>query len=415
MAVNPMQRKARNSFLLGMILTLLITGIIIVLLFLQMKKLNDEKVAEEAAKVNVYAINQDVKSGQIITTDMFTKIQVNKNTVPSNATSMDSVISTWTLQTKDGKQIEVDENGLYIQEPDNIEEVTKGDNNQYTKLSDGKTVTLRTEPYTDQISEDETRYLIETTEDAKTGTTRVYEDINTGNCYIYIINSGKAERKYIDLNDVAILAKVDMNKNTIITKDMIVQSNAVVTDDVRVEEYNMISLPADLATDDYIDIRIMFPNGENFIVVSKRQVDIPKNDDGTYISDTIRVQLNEEEILAMSSAMVEAYGVNGTKIYANKYAEPGIQSPALPTYTPNSAVTALIEADANILDKASEGLRTRYSDSAKQIRNSYIQSEINKMDSEEYNQNIQEKTNTSITNSEAARKLYLETLTGTGN
>ena len=241
------------------------------------------------------------------------------------------------------------------------------------------------------------------------------EDINTGNCYIYIINSGKAERKYIDLNDVAILAKVDMNKNTIITKDMIVQSNAVVTDDVRVEEYNMISLPADLATDDYIDIRIMFPNGENFIVVSKRQVDIPKNDDGTYISDTIRVQLNEEEILAMSSAIVEAYGVNGTKIYANKYAEPGIQSPALPTYTPNSAVTALIEADANILDKASEGLRTRYSDSAKQIRNSYIQSEINKMDSEEYNQNIQEKTNTSITNSEAARKLYLETLTGTGN
>ena len=60
MATNPMQRKARNSFLLGMILTLLITGIIIVLLFLQMKKLNDEKVAEEAAKVNVYAINQDV-------------------------------------------------------------------------------------------------------------------------------------------------------------------------------------------------------------------------------------------------------------------------------------------------------------------------------------------------------------------
>ena len=41
MAVNPMQRKARNSFLLGMIATLLITGAIIVLLFLQLKKLND--------------------------------------------------------------------------------------------------------------------------------------------------------------------------------------------------------------------------------------------------------------------------------------------------------------------------------------------------------------------------------------
>ena len=34
MASNPMQRKARNSFLLGMIITLLITGAIIVFLFL---------------------------------------------------------------------------------------------------------------------------------------------------------------------------------------------------------------------------------------------------------------------------------------------------------------------------------------------------------------------------------------------
>ena len=32
MAVNPMQRKSRNSFLIGVIVTLLITGIIIVLL-----------------------------------------------------------------------------------------------------------------------------------------------------------------------------------------------------------------------------------------------------------------------------------------------------------------------------------------------------------------------------------------------
>ena len=33
MATNPMQRKSRNSFLLGMLLTLVITGIIIVYYF----------------------------------------------------------------------------------------------------------------------------------------------------------------------------------------------------------------------------------------------------------------------------------------------------------------------------------------------------------------------------------------------
>ena len=58
-AVNPMQRKARNSFLLGVLLTLLITGIVITLLFLQLKKMNDEKVAEAALKVNVYVLNKD--------------------------------------------------------------------------------------------------------------------------------------------------------------------------------------------------------------------------------------------------------------------------------------------------------------------------------------------------------------------
>ena len=58
MAVNPMQRKARNSFLLGVLLTLLITGIVITLLFLQLKKMNDEKVAEAALKVNVYVLGE---------------------------------------------------------------------------------------------------------------------------------------------------------------------------------------------------------------------------------------------------------------------------------------------------------------------------------------------------------------------
>ena len=39
MATNPMQRKARNSFLLGMLIMLLITGIIIGLLGFQLVKI----------------------------------------------------------------------------------------------------------------------------------------------------------------------------------------------------------------------------------------------------------------------------------------------------------------------------------------------------------------------------------------
>ncbi len=48
MATNPMQRKARNSFLLGMLVTLVITGAIIALLFMQLmnktKKEQEDKI-----------------------------------------------------------------------------------------------------------------------------------------------------------------------------------------------------------------------------------------------------------------------------------------------------------------------------------------------------------------------------------
>ena len=36
MATNPMQRKARNSFLLGMLLAVIILGVVIAFLFLQL-------------------------------------------------------------------------------------------------------------------------------------------------------------------------------------------------------------------------------------------------------------------------------------------------------------------------------------------------------------------------------------------
>ena len=48
MATNPMQRKARNSFLLGMLVTLVITGAIIALLFMQL--MNKTKKEQEDIK-----------------------------------------------------------------------------------------------------------------------------------------------------------------------------------------------------------------------------------------------------------------------------------------------------------------------------------------------------------------------------
>mgnify|MGYP000389941712 FL=1 len=50
MASNPMQRKARNSFLLGIVVTLLITGAVIAFLILQLKNYKDKEAEEKACK-----------------------------------------------------------------------------------------------------------------------------------------------------------------------------------------------------------------------------------------------------------------------------------------------------------------------------------------------------------------------------
>ena len=43
MATNPMQRKARNSFLLGMLVMVLISGVVIAFLFIQLMNKNKKE------------------------------------------------------------------------------------------------------------------------------------------------------------------------------------------------------------------------------------------------------------------------------------------------------------------------------------------------------------------------------------
>ena len=402
MASNPMQRKARNSFLLGMIITLLITGAIIVFLFLQLNQQIQAKKELEAQKVNVYTLSTDVKSGQVITEDMFTMLSVDKNTIPANATSVIDVIDSWYLQTKDGQMFYTDADGLYLNEADSLIELTEQDGGYY-RNDTGDRVTLRTNP----LSYEGYLFMVDTNNEDSI--TRVYQEAN-GNYYRFRLQSDNTTitKEYIDVNNVPVVAKLDLMKNTVVTADLVVQSDEVITDDVRREEYNMITLPVDLMTDDYIDIRIMFPNGQNFIVVSKALVEIPQNPDGTYISDTIWLNLREDEILMMSSAIVEAYGVQGAKIYATKYAEPGMQAAATPNYVPNQDVLAEIQRDPNIVETAMNEIKSRITQDAANLRNQYIQSIIN--NDQGYSGNVQSGIETGITNSDSARRQYIESM-----
>ena len=362
MATNPMQRKARNSFLLGMLVMLLIAGVIIALLLMQlMNKIKEEK-ENLANSVNAYVLNQDVKSGQVITTDMLTLTTVNKTLVPSNATSDLSVIENYALQDKEGNQITTEYNN--------------GNATMYITINN-------------------TRY-------------QVNEDDETGNLYV----EQNGEREYLELDTVPIVAKVDMKANTLITTDLISKGDSVVQDDVRRQEYNVVVLPMDLSTGDYIDIRLMLPNGQDFIVVSKKEVEIPFVGDSDS-EDTIWVNLSEDEILHLSCAIIDAAQINGAKLYVTKYTEAGMQNAATPTYVVNEYTATLLDSDPNILEQAKNQIIARYnSGNSVTIRNNQIESVINSQ-ADQAQTNLQTNMEESITNSKNARKDYLDALSGT--
>ena len=361
MATNPMQRKARNSFLLGMFITMLIAGVIIAFLFIQLKNKMDKEKAELQASVQVYTLNQDVSSGQVITTDMLTKQTVNKNFVPSNATSDISIIQNYALQDKEG-------NNIY----------TKSENNQ-PKL---------------YINKSNREY-------------EVKQEEETENYYITKNN----DKEYLELDSVPLVAKVTMKKNTVVTTELLNKGDNIVQDDVRKQEYNMLVLPTDLTTGDYIDIRVMFPNGQDYIAVAKKEVEIPAID-GVESTDTIWINLSEDEILHMSCAIVDSAQVKGAKIYATKYTEAGMQNAATPTYPINESTSQLLQSDPNVVEKAMSEIKTRYSNgNSAQLRNNYINSAISNQ-GDQAQSNLESSIQESITNSKNSRKQYLDSLSG---
>lgn len=379
MATNPMQRKARNSFLLGMLVMLLLASIAIGLLLMKLMEFN--KKEQEALKDNVkaYVLAQDVSSGQVITPEMLEKKDVNRTLVPSNATSDLSIIENYALQDKEGHEI-----------------YTK-----YDKSNESK------DKNNEQKSQAKLYIKIDNRE------YEVKQEEGTDN-YYYENND---EKKFIELNSVPLIAKVSMKKNTLITTDLLGKGDSTMQKDVRKQEYNMLVLPMDLATGDYIDVRLMLPSGQDYIVVAKKEVEIPVVGSKDS-SDTIWMNLSEDEILHMSCAIIDAYKISGAKLYVTKYTEAGIQEAAIPTYPINEATSKLLKSDPNILEKAMNEINSRYSEKdgddnykLPTLRNRYINDEVNKQ-GDQAESNYQTNMSESITNSKKTRKEYLDSLAG---
>lgn len=292
MAINPMQKKARNSFLLGMLITFVICAVLVAAFYMLTILPEKKKEDTRGKEVTAYVLNRDIKSGEKVTADMFTPISTYQSMVPQNYINSANVAS-------------LDENK-------------------------------------------------------------------------------------------ALIAKIDMSKNTVVTTNSVVTEDQAVTNDIRTMEYNMFTLPINVDIGDFVDIRITFPNGQDYIIASKKEI---KNIQG----NTITFELPEQDILMLNSAIVESYIMTASNIYIAKYVEPGLQEKATNTYTPTAEVIKLIASDSNIVSSAKKELAEKFNTD---LRNNDMNSSSSQY-SENALTNVEAGLKQQIENAQKAREQYL--------
>lgn len=299
MAMNPMQRKANNYLLIGILGTLLVTGLVIVFLFIQLNNLKQDAKKQQTNSKTVYVVSKDIKSGETVSYEKLTKKLVANIAIPENALSVE---------------------------------------------------------------------LTEKT-----------------------------------------IAKIDLKIGTVITDNMVQESDDKTTSDIRKQEYNTIILPTQIQDGDYIDVRLRLSNGVDYIVVSKKKVEIPQID-GVDSANSINIKLNETEIMVMSNAIIEAFIDKGSLLYAATYAEPGMQTSVIPTYVPSGIVQNALNANPNIEQEAKNALFARYNQNAS-TRTNVIDSTLAQYAQDRVD-NIEAGVQEQITKAKEERQTYLESLGG---
>lgn len=356
--LNPLEQKARSSFIKGFLLAILIGLIVAGLLGYFLYDTRSKESERLAAQKDVMVLSKSVASGDLITSDMLKKVKVDADVVPTGATNAYSTLQSYSL--KDGN---------------------------------GNTVTTVVEG---------NKYIPFVTVDSENAQYEVQKD-STGR---YFYTNGNNNVVYLET--VPFVAKVDLGVNTIITPDMIAKSDESTADDIRQQEYNMIILPTTLKDNDTIDIRLRLPSGLDYIVVSKKKVTIPNLGEGLS-STTIMINMSEAETLTMSAAIVDAYKIAGSKLYADIYTEPGLQGSATATYMASSETLTLINQDPNIVQTAKSALISYYNANFDNFRKG-VSNILGTMDATEQQSNVESGTSSESSASRAERESYLSSL-----
>ena len=121
-------------------------------------------------------------------------------------------------------------------------------------------------------------------------------------------------------------------------------------DDWRIHGFPYIKLTNNLKVGDYVDVRISFADGGDFVLLSKKQIQgfAPLREGE---NNALWLIVSEEELLRLSSAAVDAYCNEGSSIYAIQYIS-DTQKEAMVNYVVSDTIKQLMEEDPNIIKRA---------------------------------------------------------------
>lgn len=142
---------------------------------------------------------------------------------------------------------------------------------------------------------------------------------------------------------------MDVKADTPIMASMV--STTEISSDLREYEISTAALMTDQQEYDYVDVRILFPDGSDYLVLPKKQVKNLNLEKCLFNS-----YLNEDEILRLSSAIIDAFTVTGAYMYTTRYVESAIQDEAVPYYPVRTSTLSIINSDPNVLAIAKETL-----------------------------------------------------------
>ena len=195
-------------------------------------------------------------------------------------------------------------------------------------------------------------------------------------------------------------AAIEIPAGAVLTKSMVKDTN--VDSSERLMEYNMISLPSQMLENTYVDIRLLLPSGDDFVVVSKKFV--------TQVNaTTIWMKMRESEIESLSNAIIDSYIVAGSKLYASIYSSPTSQVASKVTYVPSQNVREIIQVMLNV----DEAHRTEFASLSEVWKNlAGVRGRIQAYygEAEEQKEAATAGIETEKTNLQSARDAYLESM-----